>query len=298
MRRHLLLLLAGTVLLAACGATQGSAGGAEAPPAARSQAAYGTNQTAGSAGASTAKAARGAAAPPAAAPVPPLPSSQHLELNATVGLQVPHNRFETGLDSILGIVASERGYLSSSHTATTGGELRSGTFTFQVPVDNYQDMLNQLRTVGTFTHQDSTSKPHDAEYVDLQARLQSSQLQLAAFNALLPRATSISDIIAIEQQVAQVQQQIEEYQGQLQYLDSLTQYSTITVDLAEKGAAPGPSPLPDQWGFTSSLRAVVHNLAAIADGIILVGGTLLPFLLLALLAFLTRRRWMPVLVRT
>lgn len=284
------------VLLAACGAAGETSG--PSTSALHAQPGY---TTAGGGSGSASLPLKSSSGTQQSAPttpdVPPLPSAQHLELSATIGIEVAHDRFEQGLDAILGIIANEHGYLASSHTAAGAGAPRSGTFTFQVPVDNYQDTLNQLRSVGRFTHQDSASKPHDAEYVDLQARLKSAQLQLAAYNALLAKATSIGDIIAIEQQVAQVQQEIEQYQGQLQYLDSLTQYSTVTVDLVEKGAAPAAAPPADQWGFAGSLRAVLHNLAAIANGLILIVGTLLPFLLIAWAAFATRRRWLPVLVR-
>jgi uncharacterized protein DUF4349 len=304
----LLLSVPLLVLLAACGATTTDNGGTGAAPVQRSGPLTVTNGTAtgttnGAAFQAPAsaplKSATNGTAGTQVAPlpgVPPLPSAQHLELTATIGIQVAHDHFNEGLDTILGIISTEHGYLSASHTDSTGSAPRTGTFTFQVPVDQYQDTLNQLRGVGKFTHQDSTSKPHDAEYVDLQARLKSAQMQLTAFNALLAKATSIADIIAIEQQVAQVQQQIEQYQGQLQYLDSLTQYSTITVDLAEKGAV-APAPRPVQPGFADTFGQVLHNLAAMANAFILVVGTLLPFLLLAVAAIVTRRRWMPLFAR-
>jgi hypothetical protein len=238
-----------------------------------------------------------AAAPAPAVTNPPLPSGQHLEIAATVSVQMPHDHFEDGLNSVIGIVTNEHGYLAGSTSNANGGALRQGSFTFEVPVDNFQDTINRLKDVGKFLGWNTNSKSHDSEYVDLKARLNSANLQLAAFNALLAKATSISDIITIEQQVAQVQQQIEQYQGQLNYLDSITQYSTITVELSEKGAAPAPRPQTDQWGFAASLSQVVHNLAAIANGLILVLGTLLPVLVLVVLAAATRRRWLPALAR-
>lgn len=307
MKPKLLLLLVPLLgLLAACGATATDGAGAlpQAPRSTVDQRGAGGTASSGfslaaPAVGAPAKSATGGPAPVQAGTqpdVPPLPSAQHLELSATIGIQVPHDHFNQGLDSILGIIATEHGYLAASHTDNTGSAPRTGTFTFQVPVDRYQDTLTQLRDVGKFTHQDSTSKPHDAEYVDLQARLASARLQLSAFNALLAKATSIGDIIAIEQQVAQVQQQIDQYQGQLNYLDSLTQYSTVTVDLTESGAV-APAPKPFQPEFAETFRQVLRNLAAMANSFILVAGTLLPFLLIAGAAFLTRRRWLPVFVR-
>lgn len=302
------------LLAAACGgAAVRSAADHPAAPGKTAQSTRGTVPhaplsgvaTAGGALAAPGFAAEGASAQAApndaaAPPVPPLPSSQHLELAGSVQLQMPHNHFQDGYEQVLAIIADEHGYLSSSDSQASGTDVpRSGVFTFQVPVDNFQQTLNRLAGVGRYLGQHTTSKPHDAEYVDLQARLSSAQLQLAALNALLGRATTVGEVLAIEQQVAQVQQQIDEYQGQLRYLDSLTQYSTVTVDLTEKGAAPpAPRPVQDPWGFGATASQVVHNLAAIGNGLVLVLGTLAPFLVvLALAAYGTRRRWLPAFQR-
>ena len=320
------LLVLAFPLLAACGATQGSGGGgtlgayrpAQSEAQARSQvgsagapassssssvqfsAAGGTS---GQGAASTALAPAGGTlslpSKSADATAPPLPSGQHLELAASIDVQMTHGHFQDGLNQLISIVTTEHGYLAGSDASGTGSTgLHSGTFTFEVPADSYQDTLNKFRGIGKFLGLHSSSKSHDSEYVDLQARLQSAQLQLGAYNALLAKATSISDIIAIEQQVGQVEQQIEQYQGQLNYLDSITQFATVAVVLTEAGAAPVPRPLPDQWGFAGSFQQVLHNLATIGNGLILVLGTLLPFLLLAGAAFyVTRRRWLPALER-
>lgn len=299
--KKLLLLAIPVLFAAACGAASenGSAGAGAGPSSALAP--YRPADTSKSAiqaaPATSGAVTSGTGLAQSTTTVPPLPSAQHLELDASVSVQMAHDKFDDGLNSIIGIVTNEHGYLSGSNATATSGALRQGSFTFQVPVDNFQDTINQIKGVGKFLGWNTTSKSHDAEYVDLQARLKSAQLQLAAYNALLGKATSIQDIITIEQQIAEVQQEIEQYQGQLNYLDSVTQYATVTVLLSEKGAAPAPRPVPDQWGFTASLVQVGHNLAAIANGLILVVGTLLPFLLLALVAFATRRRWMPALAR-
>lgn len=304
MNKKLLLLV--FPLLAACGVTQtGGTGAPENGGSAYNPARAAGGASSGPAAPSTAQGGfsisdKGTATAPSqvTTSVPPLPSGQHLELSATVDIQLKHGRFDDGLNSIIAIVSSEHGYLASSDAGGAGGSgLHGGTFTFEVPADNYQDTLDRVRGVGKFLGLHSSSKSHDSEYVDLQSRLKSAQLQLDAFNALLAKATSITDIITIEQQIGQVQQQIEQYQGQLNYLDSITQYSTVTAVLSEAGAAPSPRPVADRWGFGGSFQQVLRNLASIGNALILVLGTLLPFLVLGAALFATRRRWLPALAR-
>src|SRR4029077_13498038 len=97
-------------------------------------------------------------------------------------------------------------------------------------------------------------------YVDLQARLANAEAQRNAMVALLQRAQSVSDIIAIQNQLGQITQQIEELKGQIQYLDHNTSFSTVTVNIVEAGA-PAPAAAGDNWGFATALAVPVHNLS-------------------------------------
>ena len=52
---------------------------------------------------------------------------------------------------------------------------------------------------------------------------------------LMNEAQTVSDTIAVENQLASVQGQIDEIQGRLRYLADQTALSTITVEMRERG---------------------------------------------------------------
>jgi uncharacterized phage infection (PIP) family protein YhgE len=128
-----------------------------------------------------------------------------------------------------------------------------------------------------------------AQYVDLQARLANAQAQRDAMLALLRKAQTVSDIIAVQTQLGQITAQIEQLRGQINYLDHNTAFSTITVSLFEAGA-PSTTTSVDSWGFVTALSNAAHNFVITINYIISGLGALGPILILLGLGLLVWRR--------
>ena len=124
-----------------------------------------------------------------------------------------------------------------------------------VPANKFDDTIDQLATMGKVQTEHISGNDVSAQYVDLQARLANQQAQRNAMLALLKRAQSISDIIAVQTQIGQITGQIEQLKGQIQYIEHNTAYSTVTVNLLEAGA-PVQTASRDNWGFATALRGL------------------------------------------
>src|SRR6202165_2203758 len=103
--------------------------------------------------------------------------------------------------------------------------------------------------------------------------------------ALLGRASTISDIIAVQNQLGQITMQIEQLKGQISYIDHNTAFSTVSVSITEAGA-PAQTRSVDSWGFASALSDGAHNFVTTINYVITGLGAIGPILVLLCFGYL------------
>ena len=148
---------------------------------------------------------------------------------------------------------------------------QQANLTIRVPANQFLAALNQLQTMGTVESQNINTQDVTQQYIDLQAQLTSAQLEEQSLQAILAKATTVSDEIAIQQQLTQVISQVESLQGQINYMQNQVAMSTITVSLntptQNVGQAPSGS-LTVEVGDVDNTVTSVKQLVASVNGII------------------------------
>jgi hypothetical protein len=158
-----------------------------------------------------------------------------------------------------------------------------------VPAAKFDETVDQLSKLGKVQNEHISGNDVSAQYVDLQARLANEEAQRNAMLALLGRAQSVADIIAVQTQLGQITQQIEQLKGQISYIEHNTTYSTVSVNITEAGA-PAQAQAVDSWGFASALRDAAHNFVTTINYVITGLGAIGPIVIVLGLGYLLWRR--------
>jgi hypothetical protein len=307
------ILLAGCLLLTACGSgsstssppvasapgslsraaqQNGPAGSAlsgsiAAPAGSRSAAG-------GSAGASSAGSSS-AGSSSAALTAGLAPADQNIAYTASIELRAAN--VAATARRITAIVESAGGYISAE---TAGSARSSGTgqtidITLRIPVPAYEPVLGQLSApaLGTQLSMHEQATDVTQEVANVGSLVTSEQAAITALDGLLQRAGSVSDLLDVQQQISADESTLNSLLAQQRALNDETSYATVSMTLVPPPhVAPRRKPAGHSFltGLRSGWRALRHTAGWLATAL----GTALPFLVilavLAALGYAGRRR--------
>jgi hypothetical protein len=257
--------LVAMVVLAGCDWGRGQDGGggrAAADNATEAQVAPAADQE----GSARAAAPGKAGSTEAAAQVRLVDLGNRIVRTATVDLEVDKGQLNETINRASDAVVKAKGIYVGSSTSVPSGEPASGQVTFRVPVDAFESVLRELKGLGTYRGEQSSTEDVTNQYVDLNGQLAAWRAQERVYLRLLDRARSVTDVIAVQNQLQQVQSNIERLQGQLNQLEDQSSFSTIVLQIREPGAAAGEPQgrLARAWATAVSGLGVMAAAALIA----------------------------------
>jgi len=287
--KKVLVVIAILVAAAACGGAAGSS-----TAAGGSALSHGPVQSNGSAGTPTKISGQpdGAANPsnPAHTTVPALqgpPVIRQAQLTLTVG----SGSFDAKLTEVRNLVETNGGFIAGTDAQVqpADNQIRTGVLNFMVPAANFDTIIDQISKVGKIQHEHITGTPVGGQYLDLRTRLANAEAQRAAMLTILSGAKTIPDMLQVQQQIGQITGEIESLKGQIKYLDDNTAFSSVSITLAESGAAPQTAST-DSWGFATALSDAAHNFVSTINYVVTGLGAIGPILVLLGLGYLLWRR--------
>lgn len=193
------------------------------------------------------------------------------------------------------IVAAAGGYVGNENATDASGSRPSATITFKIPSARYPGVLDQLGSsrLGRRLSLQQQADDVTQEVADVDSRIRSANATLASFRTLLGKATSVSEVIRVEQEISGREADLESLQTRQKALRAQTSFATVTLRL--EGTAAAHRDHKKAGGFGGGLASGWRAFTAFVSGLALVLGWLLPFLgLVALIGlpalWLWRRR--------
>lgn len=185
-------------------------------------------------------------------------------------LYIQTEQFEQSEAALDQLVTSCGGYFENK-SVYGGGRRdayadRRGEYTVRVPAEKYSQFLSSAGDLGYVTSKVESSEDVGERYYDTEARLKTQRTKQERLLALLEKAETMEDIIALESALSEVEYQIEQYSSELNRYDALVDFSTFQVYLSEVGRVTqevgGTAPLGARMaaGLRASLQGLVQGV--------------------------------------
>lgn len=146
--------------------------------------------------------------------------------------------FDQAAAGLEALVSSLGGYYESSNLYQGGyysSGAKSADYTIRVPSEQFEPFLSGVAGTDNcrVVRQEKSAEDIGTAYYDTEARLKTLRIQQERLQDLLRQATTMTDIIDLENALANVEYEIEQYSSTLNQYDSLVGFATITLSLEQ-----------------------------------------------------------------
>lgn len=153
----------------------------------------------------------------------------------TLSLQV--KGIDDALANASSKIAALGGYVSGSDRSGDGDQ-QVATVTYRIPAAQWDAALVAMRGLADKVLGEQTqTQDVTGDVLDLGARITNLQATEAALQAIMVKATKISDVLAVQQQLTDVRGQIEQLTTEKKHLEGQAALSTLTVTYSLKPQA-------------------------------------------------------------
>lgn len=206
-------------------------------------------------------------------------------------MSVEVDKYDEAESKITEVTNKYGGNISTSASSMSSGGKKQGTITVRIPADKFDAFVTEVSQIGKVMSQNINASDVTEEYIDLEARLKTQkELEQRLYDLLKTKTSGLSDILEIENKLADVRSKIESTEGRMKYLMSQASFSTLAISVYE----PNLLETTSGGGFFSEIwDAVVSGLkglTSVIKFIIIAFIALLPFLIIAYIIYIIIRK--------
>ena len=196
---------------------------------------------------------------------------QYLIKSLSVSLAVKDTRkVATELQAWVASTDTRSSTAGMNYQQTSDGGYRV-MLTFSVQAAVYPQVQQYLASYtqqheGTLLSLNETVQDVTNSYVDAQSQLANLRVEQARLQALLAKASSLSDVLAIEQRLTDVEGKIEQIEAHLNALNGQTQFYRVTVTLEPVAQVGGTA--VEQWNPLGTLVDALRAARVFGEGLV------------------------------
>jgi hypothetical protein len=182
---------------------------------------------------------------------------------------------DSGIAAVRALATGLGGYVANTAMQAGNAQVHSATLQLRLPSARFDDALAALRPIGKLESTNVDAEDVGEEYVDVSAQAANGRkLEQRLIQILATRTGKLSDVLAVERELARVRGEIDRQEGRLRYLRAHAAMSTLAVTVHE------PIPIVGQKGsggvIAESFRQSWRNFVSFVASFIAALGTLVP----------------------
>lgn len=177
---------------------------------------------------------------------------ENVKLIRNAYLQFETQDLDVSITDLEKVLAEYNGYTEDSETYSGANSYRTATYTVRIPSAKYDDFLKAMtgtNEIGQLIRKTESTENVGDQYFDTESRLNTAKIKLERLQELLKKADKMSDILMLEESIAETEAEIESYSGTLKRYDGLIDYATFQIQLNEV-VTYTPT---EEWGFGTKI---------------------------------------------
>ncbi|MBS7527321.1 DUF4349 domain-containing protein [Fusibacter paucivorans] len=218
----------------------------------------------------------------------------------TANLSIDVESYDETVAAIKAILEGTEGYIESEQTSyktryTDRDNLRYGSFVLRVPADLFDQMLDSIKANGFVNYDNVNSEDVTKYYRDTASQVENLKITENRLREILEKATDVSDILEIENELTRTRREIDALTNQLKNWEDLADLSYVYVEIDEvESLNPTIEPIDDsvlskaKEGFIDTINAIVKTTMEIFIWLVAKSPVLL---ILAILAGVGSKIW-------
>lgn len=198
----------------------------------------------------------------------------------TAGMTIKTQRYDEALATLEDACLDQGGWIENTNESTNSySGLRTAYLTLRVPQNALDSFLEGADSLGRVTSRNESAQDVTASYQDTQTRLNTQLALMARLQALITESADLSDLLALESQIADTQYQIDSLQTSLNRTDRQVSYSTVSITLQEE-KAPELTDTSVSFGerLVSAVQVGLENLVGFLGDMVVFLVAALPFI--------------------
>lgn len=200
------------------------------------------------------------------------------------------------IDQAMALISGLGGSVAESHEQNSDGH-HGATVTYRIPAERWTEALTRLRALGLrVLSEDTDAQDVTAQVIDLDARIANLRASELALQGIMGRATSIADVLRVQEELTSVRGDIESMVAQR---DNLADQAALgTLEVAYSVPVDEAAVATSGWDLGREVDGALAALVRFGQGlasltvwlVIFILPVVIPVTLIASIAYRVRRR--------